>query len=174
MVFMHTAGITESLYDYETLAAYLIHKLNRLNPSEPAYLSLLPSTAPRIPIPAIEDLLQLLSARLGAKVKGGEDDTQRTAKWFVSWWREGGAKEVPQTHGWEFDFDYRRVPGGDELEEGTQAQIVERRVDEYVEEMKKLEGEGGGFGVSLTRERNLEREAKRKARDERRKAALTA
>lgn len=134
----------------------------------PAYLSLYPSNVPQIPTSSIEDFLDILSTRLGARLKGNEVDVQRTAKWFVKWWREGGAlKATPPTHGWGFDFDFT----GEDLTAPLEEKM-ERRVARFVEEMRELAGEegGSGFGTSVTRERQMERMEKKKLRDEKRKA----
>jgi len=187
------AGIKESLYDDETLASFLLQNLNRLNPTgmsllqkpsnlvgnlrtsqimiaAPAYLSLYPSNAPPTPTSSIEEFLDLLSVRLNSLSKHGQTDTQRTAKWFIKWWREGGAVNYPQTHGWGFDFDFSNQV------EGTLEERVDGVVTQYVERMrlrKETEGDGAiGYGVSTTREKKQEREEEKRARRAKRLARL--
>ncbi|KAG8895982.1 Mitochondrial GTPase [Tulasnella sp. 408] len=182
------AGMKDSLYDDEALSAYLLYKLNRLNPSKPAYLSLYPTSIPQAPTDSIEEFLDILSYRLNARLRGNEPDIQRTAKWFLKWWREGGATQAPMTHGWGFDFDFRvRKPqspedvdaerpidfvvdenGRDVLQEGTLEEKMEREVNRYVKEVLETGENTRGFGTSVTRERQIERAEKRKARDEKR------
>ncbi|KAG8904104.1 Mitochondrial GTPase [Tulasnella sp. 403] len=180
------AGIKESLHDDETLAAYLLYKLNRLNPSGPAYLSILPTGAPQSPIRSIEPFLELLSRRIGARLKGDEPDIQRTAKWFIKWWREGGAKSWPMTHGWGFDFDfltngtYAEANGGrvgeEALEEGTLEAKIDRHVARFAEGMKTWGDDvSGAFGTSPTREKHVAKVERKRARDmKRRRQSLKA
>lgn len=168
------------------LAAYLLYRLNRLNPSgetyrgdhpfprltrlpkEPAYLHLYPSNVPKVPTDSVEQLLEILADRLGARLKGGEIDVQRTAKWFIKWWREGGARSAPMSHGWGFDFDWA------DGEEGTLEEKMERRVKVVKEELKTATEDGLGYGVSATKEKNIVKEKKRKAINEKRKAVEKA
>jgi len=97
----------------EALAAYLLYRLNILDPvgklppflftpaffttlkrlaplTAPAYLSLLPAQSR--PTHDLEDFLTLLGTRMGMVRKGGEVDTSRAAVYFVRWWREEGAR----------------------------------------------------------------------------------
>ncbi|KAJ7064845.1 P-loop containing nucleoside triphosphate hydrolase protein [Mycena amicta] len=83
------AGIKEGLYDVEALAAYLLHKLNILNPAAPAYLQLLPPGT--YPITELDVFLDILAQRMGMLGRGGVLDRPRAALHFVRWWRgEGG------------------------------------------------------------------------------------
>ncbi|KAG8894844.1 Mitochondrial GTPase, partial [Tulasnella sp. 408] len=154
----------------------------------PAYLSLYPASIPQAPTDSIEEFLDILSYRLNARLRGNEPDIQRTAKWFLKWWREGGATQSPMTHGWGFDFDFRvRKPqspedfdaerptefvvdenGREVLQEGTLEEKMEREVNRYVKEVLETGENTRGFGTSVTRERQIERAEKRKARDEKR------
>ncbi|KAF8345276.1 hypothetical protein F5887DRAFT_1061847 [Amanita rubescens] len=103
------AGIKEGLYDMETLAAYLLYRLNVLNPIAPAYLHLLrPSTtmssqpsSPSLaqsqssqshppPTNDITEFLTLLARRMSMIKRGAEPDLKRVATYFVRWWREEG------------------------------------------------------------------------------------
>ncbi|KAL0960032.1 hypothetical protein HGRIS_011680 [Hohenbuehelia grisea] len=83
------AGIKEGLYDMETLAVYLLYQLNRLNPTSPAYLTLLPPGSK--PTTDLVELLELIARRMGMVRRGAELDTSRAAEYFVRWWREDGA-----------------------------------------------------------------------------------
>ncbi|KAE9404994.1 P-loop containing nucleoside triphosphate hydrolase protein [Gymnopus androsaceus JB14] len=57
------AGIKEGMYEMETLASYLLYRLNVLNPIAPAYLTLLPEgTQPTIDL---EELLSQIAQRYG-------------------------------------------------------------------------------------------------------------
>ncbi|KAF7316295.1 Mitochondrial GTPase [Mycena indigotica] len=83
------AGIKEGLYDIEALAAYLLQKLNTLNPASPAYLALLPPGT--LPVTELDVFLDILAERMGMVGKGGVLDRPRAALYFVRWWRgEGG------------------------------------------------------------------------------------
>ncbi|KAF8637925.1 hypothetical protein AX17_002546 [Amanita inopinata Kibby_2008] len=107
------AGIKEGLYDMETLSAYLLYRLNVLNPTAPAYLKLFPDTpsprssqqSPTPPFPSspsslpsippspandVTDFLTLLARRMGMIKRGAEPDLARAATYFVRWWREEG------------------------------------------------------------------------------------
>ncbi|KAK2462383.1 hypothetical protein APHAL10511_005689 [Amanita phalloides] len=95
------AGIKEGLYDMETLAAYLLYRLNVLNPIAPAYLHLLlpplPSSQsrsqsypPHRPTSDITEFLALLARRMGMIKRGAEADFERAATHLVRWWREEG------------------------------------------------------------------------------------
>ncbi|KAG8949997.1 Mitochondrial GTPase [Tulasnella sp. 424] len=176
------AGMKDSLYDDEALSAYLHYKLNRLNPSKPAYLSLYPTSIPEAPTDSIEELLDILSHRLNARLRGGEPDIKRTAKWFLKWWREGGATKAPMTHGWGFDFDFReRKPRSPEdvdaegpteyvvdenrqevLQDGSLQERMEREVNRFVTEVLETGENTRGFGISVTRERQIEKAEKRR------------
>ncbi|KIK52847.1 hypothetical protein GYMLUDRAFT_49693 [Collybiopsis luxurians FD-317 M1] len=127
------AGIKEGMYDNETLASYLLYRLNVLNPISPAYLSLLPQgTQPTIDA---GEFLTKLARRMGMVKRGAELDISRAAAYFVRWWREEGglltaSSDFPLemgrllneddgptidsedgsrnvTHGWGFDFQWQ-------------------------------------------------------------------
>ncbi|KAL5480967.1 MTG1 [Sanghuangporus weigelae] len=82
------AGIREGLYSDETLAEYLLYRLNLLNPATPAYLSVFPPGTP--PTDDVYDFLGMLARRLHMLKRGGGCDTERAAAWFIRWWREEG------------------------------------------------------------------------------------
>ncbi|KAF8155678.1 P-loop containing nucleoside triphosphate hydrolase protein [Crassisporium funariophilum] len=123
------AGIKEGLYDMESLAAYLLYRLNILNPASPAYLSLLPAGTP--PTGDLDLFLNLLAKRMGMIKRGAEVDLSRAAVYFVRWWREEGgllsassstlsmdspSSTVPEQHipnmtqAWGFDFQWDLRP----------------------------------------------------------------
>ncbi|KAG8959083.1 Mitochondrial GTPase [Tulasnella sp. 419] len=162
------AGIKESLYDVESLAAYLLYKLNRLNPENPAYLPILPKSAQK-PVQDLEEFLYLVAERLGSIRKGGEYDLERTARWFVGWWREGKASQWPETHGWGFDFDFSSYSEQEGIR--TLQEKMDEYVSRYVERMRSVQD---GIEMSPTREKRLAREEKKKARDAKRQAAYEA
>ncbi|KAF7360363.1 Mitochondrial GTPase 1 [Mycena venus] len=117
------AGIKEAMYDMETLASYLLYRLNVLNPVSPAYLELLPSGA--VPTIDIEEFLEALAQRMGMVKKGASPDLRRAATYFVRWWREEGGlisassalgaadpsfqgmATAAITHGWGFDLEWQ-------------------------------------------------------------------
>ncbi|KIK06449.1 hypothetical protein K443DRAFT_674428 [Laccaria amethystina LaAM-08-1] len=129
------AGIKEGMYDMQTLAAYLLYRLNVLNPIAPAYLHLLPPRSQ--PTFDLEDFLTNLAQRMGMIRRGAELDLARAAVYFVRWWREEGGLlsassgfnigvntnssatspqfttppgQFPSTQGWGFDFQWDLQP----------------------------------------------------------------
>ncbi|KDQ13366.1 hypothetical protein BOTBODRAFT_33687 [Botryobasidium botryosum FD-172 SS1] len=163
------AGIKESLYDVETLASYLLYRLNKENQTYPTYLSLFPPNS-FAPTSDINVFLDALARRLGAIRKGADPDIERAANWFVRWWREGGSQlqTRPSQHyftGWGFDFDF-------ETEQRLTMEDVERKMTEtIVQFVRSARKEDGGYGTSATRKKKLEREEKARERKERWKAA---
>ncbi|KAI0078310.1 P-loop containing nucleoside triphosphate hydrolase protein [Panus rudis PR-1116 ss-1] len=91
------AGIKEGLYDSESLASYLLYRLNVLDPISPAYLRILPPNAP--PQTDIYAFLDILARRLGMMRKGGIVDLSRAAVWFIKWWREEGCRVAASVSG---------------------------------------------------------------------------
>ncbi|KDR80151.1 hypothetical protein GALMADRAFT_1182086 [Galerina marginata CBS 339.88] len=146
------AGIKEGLYDMEALAAYLLYRLNVLNPISPAYLHLLPPGAS--PTSDLEEFLTLLARRMGMIKRGAEVDLSRAAVYFVRWWREEGGllsaastlhlgpspspeQNLPntQTQAWGFDFQWDLRPQGTPENWDPSLFIqekMEQSVDEYV------------------------------------------
>ncbi|KAJ1311687.1 hypothetical protein OPQ81_010161 [Rhizoctonia solani] len=158
------AGIKESLFDTETMCSYLLHKLYLLNPRAPAYMSVLPPSSQPT---TTDEFLECLATRLGALQKGGWPDLERAERWFVHWWRSGGAVDHPSPFGWGFDFDFTaqlsdeaQPPSEEEVEK-----LMGRVVDDYVETLRSEESE---HRVSLRQEKKAAREAKIKARMQRR------
>lgn len=124
------AGIKEGLNDMETLAAYLLYRLNVLNPIAPAYLQLLSKSSPGSSPPSvtndITEFLTLLAQRMGMIKRGAVPDLERAATYFVRWWREEGGLVAastpflgsdpeylptgPMVQGWGFDFEWEVKP----------------------------------------------------------------
>ncbi|CAE6429093.1 unnamed protein product [Rhizoctonia solani] len=159
------AGIKESLFDTETMCSYLLHKLYLLNPKAPAYMSALPPSSPEPT--TTDEFLEILATRLGALQKGGSLDVERAERWFVHWWRSGGAVEHPSPFGWGFDFDFTSQlgDGAQPPTEEEAAMLMENVVGEYAE---TLRSEEGADRVSLRQEKKAARETKIKARMQRR------
>ncbi|KAG8691963.1 Mitochondrial GTPase [Ceratobasidium sp. 423] len=157
------AGIKESLFDTETMCSYLLHKLYLLNSKAPAYMSVLP---PSVEPTTTEEFLEGLATRLGALQKGGWLDLERAERWFVHWWRSGGAAENPSPFGWGFDFDFttRLCDGAHPPSEEEVGRLMESVVDDYVATLR----EENADRVSLRQEKKVAREAKIKARLQRR------
>ncbi|OAX42451.1 hypothetical protein K503DRAFT_733660 [Rhizopogon vinicolor AM-OR11-026] len=184
------AGIKESLYDVEALVAYLLYRLNILNPISPAYLTLLPPGSP--PTTEADDFLDRLAMRLNMLLRGGEKDTVRAAKWFVEWWRnEGGlvSASVPEnlptesdgTHapllrrGWGFDFEWA-VDESMKCTGGAFESAVQKKMEECIDESLRAlsEDERSGVGISTTQERKRSWQEKLAGRAARSKAKLAA
>ncbi|CAE7234254.1 unnamed protein product [Rhizoctonia solani] len=156
------AGIKESLFDTETMCSYLLHKLYLLNPKAPAYMSVLPPSSPE---PTTTDqFIEGLATRLGALQKGGWLDLERAERWLIHWWRNGGAADHPSPFGWGFDFDFTNELGDEAPSEDEVERLMGNVVDNYVQ---ILRGENED-GVSLRQEKKAAREAKIKARIQRR------
>ncbi|KAJ3928877.1 MAG: P-loop containing nucleoside triphosphate hydrolase protein [Lentinula lateritia] len=129
------AGIKEGLYDMDTLASYLLYRLNVLDPISPAYLTLLPEGTQ--PIIDLDVFLSKIAQRMGMIKRGAELDLSRAATYFVRWWREEGGllaassdlQTLPRplfvtnekraitneenfsvAHGWGFDFEWQISP----------------------------------------------------------------
>ncbi|EKM57544.1 uncharacterized protein PHACADRAFT_182070 [Phanerochaete carnosa HHB-10118-sp] len=186
-----TAGIKEGLYDLEALAAYLLYRMNILDPTSPAYLAVLPPGTP--PTADVAEFLDTLARRLGMLRRGGATDHARAAAWFVRWWREHGSvlaaaapppplPAVPdpsdtsdassgasapavqqQRRGWGFDFEWSVGAAGLGAD-GVQREM-EACIDAFEAEAREEAAEGGE--VSVTQERKKQREgllARRAAR----------
>ncbi|KAI0642578.1 P-loop containing nucleoside triphosphate hydrolase protein [Trametes meyenii] len=181
------AGIKEGLYDTETLASYLLYRLNVLDPVSPAYLRLLPPGTP--PLLDVVEFLEILAQRLCMLKRGGIPDTSRAAVWFIKWWREEGglasaaAPALPTStqdlgprdyrRGWGFDLEWsvdtaeaRRYD-----EELIQAKM-EDCIDRFEEAAKEEEREGGA--ISSTQEKKIAKEMQRARQQARTRARLAA
>ncbi|KAG2139559.1 P-loop containing nucleoside triphosphate hydrolase protein [Suillus cothurnatus] len=183
------AGIKESLYDIEALVAYLLYRLNVLNPISPAYLTLLPPGSR--PFTDAEGFLEQLAIRLNMLLRGGEKDTVRAAKWFVEWWRnEGGlvSASVPEnlatgsdgTHapllrrGWGFDFEWTVDASMNSA--GDFESAVQMKMEECIDESMRAarEDERSGVGISTTQERKRSWQEKQSMRAAKSKAKFAA
>ncbi|CAG7849886.1 SubName: Full=Uncharacterized protein {ECO:0000313/EMBL:CCA70366.1} [Serendipita indica DSM 11827] len=108
-------AMKESLFDYEQLAAYLLFRLNSMNPKAPPYPALLSKPKNKQPVfpytDSIEEFLQVLATRMGYLLPGGVHDTSRAAKWFVEWWRGSAAEEenLGGTPEWGWGLDCQWV-----------------------------------------------------------------
>lgn len=184
------AGIKESLYDIEALVAYLLYRLNVLNPISPAYLTLLPPGSR--PFTDVEDFLEQLAIRFNMLLRGGKKDTVRAAKWFVEWWRnEGGlvSASVPEnfptgsdrTHapllrrGWGFDFEWT-VDASMNSTGGGFESAVQMKMEECIDESIRAasEDERSGAGISTTQERKRSWQEKQSMRAAKSKAKFAA
>ncbi|KAJ3908772.1 P-loop containing nucleoside triphosphate hydrolase protein [Lentinula edodes] len=156
------AGIKEGLYDMDTLASYLLYRLNVLNPISPAYLALLPEGTQ--PIIDLDVFLTKIAQRMGMIKRGAELDLSRAATYFVRWWREEGgllaasstlqtlSRPLPVTnekgaitnqesfsvaHGWGFDFEWQISPNdfhdaNQKVVESDVASLVQLKMEECI------------------------------------------
>ncbi|KAF4618604.1 hypothetical protein D9613_009977 [Agrocybe pediades] len=175
------AGIKEGLYDMEALAAYLLYRLNILNPLSPAYLQLLPSGTP--PTHDLEEFLTLLGKRMGMIKRGAEVDLSRAAVYFVRWWREEGGllsasspleldtataqatNTTPSQIGsntrlqaWGFDFQWEVTP--DDTPEGYDRELLVQRkmedvIDDYLVKTDMEEVEEGNISQTQVKKRAM-------------------
>ncbi|PFH49878.1 hypothetical protein AMATHDRAFT_146599 [Amanita thiersii Skay4041] len=185
------AGIKEGLYDMETLAAYLLYRLNVLNPIAPDDTAA-PSQAV-YPTNDLAEFLTLLARRMGMIKRGAEPDLERAAVHFVRWWREEGGlvsaadgdggvvcknrrtmlpgEEMVQ--GWGFDFEWGLSHEEMASEEyvRTPGVVVQRKMEGCIErflEMREREEREGGV-VSRTQMKKREVERVKARREEKRR-----
>ncbi|KAI0764591.1 P-loop containing nucleoside triphosphate hydrolase protein [Trametes elegans] len=183
------AGIKEGLYDTETLASYLLYRLNVLDPVSPAYLRLLPPGTP--PVLDIYDFLERLATRLCMLKRGGIPDAARAAVWFIKWWREEGgvASAAAPAHpapapepgagaqsfrrGWGFDLEWA-VDGAEAVryDEAFIRAKMEECIDRFERDAAEEEREGGG--LSSTQEKKKAKERQRALQQARSRARLAA
>ncbi|KAI0631018.1 P-loop containing nucleoside triphosphate hydrolase protein [Trametes polyzona] len=180
------AGIKEGLYDTETLASYLLYRLNVLDPASPAYLQLLPPGTP--PLLDVQEFLEALAQRLCMLKRGGIPDTARAAVWFIKWWREEGglasaaAPVLPPRsapgqesirRGWGFDLEWgvASAETGRYDEALIQAKM-EECIDRFEEAAKEEERDGGA--ISSTQEKKRQKEMQRARQQARSRARLAA
>ncbi|OCH86799.1 P-loop containing nucleoside triphosphate hydrolase protein [Obba rivulosa] len=160
------AGIKEGLYDPESLASYLLYRLNMLNPVSPAYLPLLPPDTP--PIADVYEFLDVLARRLHMLKRGGVPDAARAAVWFIRWWREEGGHAAaaaspllagPQAHrrGWGFDVEWDVSAEEAARHDGA---LVRRKMEECIArfEAARAEEDEAGGGVSQTQQKKRAKE----------------
>lgn len=143
------AGIKEGLYDIESLAAYLLYRLNILDPIAPAYLTLLPTGTE--PTNELHLFLERLAIRLGMIRRGQEPDVERAADYFVRWWRQGGGRlaapsphlfgkpkkltlDYPLTHGWGFDLEWSVEPDEFALRERPITNYIRYKMEGCIEQ----------------------------------------
>ncbi|KAJ3918677.1 P-loop containing nucleoside triphosphate hydrolase protein [Lentinula edodes] len=141
------AGIKEGLYDMDTLASYLLYRLNVLDPISPAYLTLLPEGTQ--PIIDLDVFLSKIAQRMGMIKRGAELDLSRAATYFVRWWREEGgllaassnlqtlSQNFSVAHGWGFDFEWRISPNdfhdvNQKVVESDVASFVQLKMEECI------------------------------------------
>ncbi|KAF9269587.1 P-loop containing nucleoside triphosphate hydrolase protein [Marasmius fiardii PR-910] len=174
------AGIKEGMYDLEALAAYLLYRLNVLNPIGPAYLTLLPKGA--LPTTDLEHFLSALARRMGMIKRGAELDLPRAASYFVRWWREEGgllaASSAPQLggpshlsqlggasalQGWGFDFEWQVSPTNSDDGTSFIQKKMEECIENYVVESEREEREEENIS-STQRKKQLSMEEKAKRR----------
>ncbi|KAH9962846.1 P-loop containing nucleoside triphosphate hydrolase protein [Russula dissimulans] len=165
------AGIKEALCDNEALAAYLLFRLNALNGTKPAYLTLFQRGTR--PTDDVHEFLGLLARRLGMLQRGGVPDLPKAAGWFVRWWRDKGSAASSRRTGWGLDFEW---PADAEAEAcGADAAVqaqMEACIERFMAEEAREEEEGGA--ISATQERKRIREEKRAKRTRRVKSRLVA
>lgn len=180
------AGIKEGLYDVEALVAYLLYRLNILDPVSPAYLKVLPPGS--APTTSVSAFLEQLARRLGMLLRGGECDTARAAKWFVEWWRrEGGLFSAAAPHtlpsaapitessgqqpqprhrrGWGFDLEWS-VANSDSVPTVAASALEQRMgecIDEFLERTREYERQGGTVSETQVKKRTWEEKLARRA-----------
>ncbi|TEB38869.1 hypothetical protein FA13DRAFT_1751428 [Coprinellus micaceus] len=183
------AGIKEGLYDMEALAAYLLHRMTVLNPTNPVYLSLLPNGAE--PTVDLEHFLTQLGTRMGMLKRRGEIDLERAAVYFVRWWREEGgllacegfvypsktgrfdlpntSTSEPRIEGWGFDFQWDW--GLDDMNKRFDTpdlfvqEKMEACIDEYLSMIEREEREDANVSpTQIKKKAMMEEKARRKAR----------
>ncbi|KAG2008681.1 hypothetical protein CC2G_014085 [Coprinopsis cinerea AmutBmut pab1-1] len=167
------AGIKEGLYDMEALAAYLLYRLNVLNPISPAYLHLLPPGSQ--PTADLYEFLTQLGQRMGMIKKRAEVDLARAAVYFVRWWREEGgllaakpasqyspSLDEPLVEGWGFDFQWECR--ADELERRRQEPDaffeakMEQCIDDYLDMTSREEREEKNVSPTQVKKRHMMKE----------------
>ncbi|KAI0656941.1 P-loop containing nucleoside triphosphate hydrolase protein [Cubamyces menziesii] len=181
------AGIKEGLYDTETLASYLLYRMNVLDPVSPAYLRLLPPNTP--PLLYVQDFLELLAQRLCMLKRGGIPDTSRAAVRFIKWWREEGglasaaAPALPDyaselglqscRRGWGFDLEW----AVDAAESGRYDEaLIQAKMEECIDRFEEAaeEEERDGSAISSTQEKKRAKEMQRTRQQARTRARLAA
>ncbi|KIY72704.1 hypothetical protein CYLTODRAFT_434646 [Cylindrobasidium torrendii FP15055 ss-10] len=150
------AGIKEGLYQSESLAEYLLYKLNVLNPSTPTYLSILPAGSS--PTTNLDEFLTLLAKRMGMIVSGGHYDLQRAATFFVDWWRkkdgvsDSADADADAAFGWGFDFQWPVERQGADIR--TLMEECHRNFEDHVE----TEEREGGMISDAQKEKKIKEE----------------
>ncbi|KAF8345270.1 hypothetical protein F5887DRAFT_1061838 [Amanita rubescens] len=166
------AGIKEGLYDMETLAAYLLYRLN--------ITTITSSQSHPPPTNDITEFLTLLARRMGMIKRGAEPDVERAATYFVRWWREEGgliaaadsAAKVQgeprrtrteddrvTVQGWGFDFEWRV-----EKEQMFLETKMKECIDIYLARWEVEEREGRDVSKTQRRKREVEEQKQRRVR----------
>ncbi|PPQ73748.1 hypothetical protein CVT26_011868 [Gymnopilus dilepis] len=177
------AGIKEGLYDMEALAAYLLYRLNVLNPISPAYLKLLPPGSS--PTSDLEEFLTLLARRMGMIRRGAEVDLARAAVFFVRWWREEGGllsaayslhldprpstdknQEMTQTQAWGFDFQWEVRPEDKSSMDSDPSlylqEKMEQCIDQYVAQTARDDTEEANVSETQIKKKAMLEEKERR------------
>ncbi|KAF8962632.1 P-loop containing nucleoside triphosphate hydrolase protein [Flammula alnicola] len=168
------AGIKEGLYDMRALAAYLLYRLNVLNPISPAYLRLLPPGVP--PTNDLEEFLTLLAQRMAMVKRGGVMDLSRAAVYFVRWWRGevGSSATTPtdqslpstETQAWGFDFQWDLRPQDIPADQRDYALIIqekmERCIEDYVAMTDREEAEENNVSETQIKKKTVQEEKERR------------
>jgi mitochondrial GTPase 1 len=147
----------------------------------PAYLQLLPEDA--LPTTNLEDFLTQLAQRMGMVKRGAELDFTRAAMYFVRWWREEGGLVAASsslkigasrtTQGWGFDFQWRLESNGVPIGNGSEAKLVQDKmescIDEYLINMGREDAEENNLSESqIKKQQLLEKRIKRKLKHSKR------
>ncbi|KAF8882509.1 P-loop containing nucleoside triphosphate hydrolase protein [Gymnopilus junonius] len=162
------AGIKEGLYDTEALAAYLLYRLNALNPiCNPSLLRAPPPGSS--PTSDLENFLTLLARRMGMIRRGAEVDLARAADYFVRWWRgEGGLSSAASS------FHIEPRVSTDQRQQITQTQAwdndpslfiqekMERCIDEYVAEMERADTDEANVSETQIKKKAVQEEKERR------------
>ncbi|KAJ7269935.1 P-loop containing nucleoside triphosphate hydrolase protein [Mycena rebaudengoi] len=180
------AGIKEGMYDVEALAAYLLYRLNVLNPVAPAYLQLLPPGSQ--PTTELHEFLDALAQRMGMVQKGASPDHRRAAMHLVRWWRQEGGLiaassalqitdpsfQTPNgelTHGWGFDLEWQVRP--EEVARGGHQLLIQDKmeacIDRYLVDMEREDaGENNVSGTQRKKQEALKEQIQRRLKYEKR------
>ncbi|KAH8829038.1 P-loop containing nucleoside triphosphate hydrolase protein [Flagelloscypha sp. PMI_526] len=174
------AGIKDGLYDYDVQAAYLLHRLNLLNPISPTYLDLLGDDACE-PVEDIFEFLHLFAERRGMLKRFAAPDLDRAANTFIRWWREeGGSLDVSSknlgvvdplmtttSQGWGFDFQwtYDNAPPTKEQFPSWIQTRFEESIDQYMLQLSQDEVDGEFESDTQKKKKSVaEEKAKKRAK----------
>lgn len=135
--------------------------------------------------------LEQLAARLGMRVRGGDLDMTRAAKWFVEWWRrqgslisasaprsllvrrpsldadaagfESGSGRMCTHRGWGFDFEWTVEVGEQSGSDGKVEEKMGACIDAYMQMAAVQEEAGGDMSQTQERKRAWEDKLARRA-----------
>ncbi|KAJ7596590.1 P-loop containing nucleoside triphosphate hydrolase protein [Mycena floridula] len=172
------AGIKEGMYDAETLAGYLLYRLNVLNPISPAYMQLLSSGSP--PTIHIEELLSGIAQRMGMIKRGAEPDLNRAAQYLIKWWRDEGSllaastalqlnptdatlfSDGTITQGWGFDFQWQ-LRSNEVYSEAERDTLVQQRMEQCIDDhMAWIAREEGSMSATQEKKQSVAELKKRR------------